>query len=153
MKRCQGIQQLWQPHLLQCSWLKNRVTMRATRVSHHMAPLQLYSLIFTLTEQIEALHQPCCSGSSQVLQPWLTHRLCMKFGGMHSEHRAVIAPQALISSICAPVTGLVECAAAPAFPHAVAGRGVDHYAPLAGCPIYKCLLCIHLHSPMLLRSD
>ena len=54
-------------------------------------------------------------------------------------------PQADVAAIGAPVARLVEGFAASALPHAVAGRGVDHYTPLLSCPVHECLLRIHLH--------
>jgi len=74
------MQQLWQYHLLLCQWLESCKKMRATRISHHMAPLRVSSLIIiTLTEQIAAPHKPCHSISSHILQPWLIHQLGMTF--------------------------------------------------------------------------
>ncbi len=67
---------------------------------------------------------------------------------MMQRHKGLAAergmPQADVAAVGAPVAGLVEGLATAALPHAVAGCGVDHYAPLLSCPVHKRLLRIHL---------
>ena len=69
---------------------------------------------------------------------------------MMQHHKELAAqrgtPQADIAAVSAPVARLIKGLAAAALPHAVAGCGVDHYAPLLGCTVHKRLLRIHLHN-------